>query len=145
MSTWAAVGIVKGDKIIGRLIWHDGYPTSLGVHLLENEKPHMELLDVSLLDFSDYRTSDIQVWNNLDEFLKCHSFMSYHYLYKDGQWYIGSFSYQDGWVRSLETNEKVRKEYEECFKVYEDFTPLRPKFKITPRIVRDYEYIEDGD
>lgn len=145
MSTWAAVGIVKGDKIEGRMVWHDGYPTSLGVHLLENEKPHMELLDTALLDFGYYRTSDIQVWNNLEEFLKCYPLLSCHYLYKDGQWYIGNIYYDDGYIRSPETGEKIRKESDEEFRICKDFTPLRPKFKITPRIVRDYEYIEEDD
>lgn len=147
MATTALVGIEKRDGTIEyRKVYLDGYLSHTGVFLLKH------LGDGSLDDFEDDKyvseglnCGELKTAKNEEDFIKTWFYVDEHYLYRNGKWYNGSWSYNDGYLHDPYTGEKTRKVEEEKLECHRSWEPLNKKFKKKRRIVYDYIEIENEE
>ena len=150
MSTRALVGIVQEDgRIKYRKVRSDGYLEGTGVALLENFSTPEDIKNFYSFEESyesPYFFSGVYTAESEQDFITAVPFYDYQYLYKNGDWYYGSWWYDDGCVRSIDTGEIVRREREPSLKYGEKgWRLLKDRFTITERVVRDYDLIPEEE
>ena len=145
MSTCALFGVMQPDGTIKfRKKRGDGYiKGGLGQDLFQNFVDHNRVTpDIEDKSFVFHNsTSDVRTCKTLDDFLRADAHIFYHYLFKDNKWYVGRYSYDDGWLIDPCTGEKTRKVWEASFKENDPFTPLEDRFKVTQKMIFQLEYI----
>ena len=57
--------------------------------------------------------------------LKSYQFVCYQYLFKNNKWYIGQWSYSDGWHYDFDTKEKTDKYADEEFECILPWIPVK--------------------
>ena len=146
MGTRALVGIEQKDGSIKyRKVYTDGYLSHTGVILLQrlNHSNNNKLFCAD--DFDSLNCGELKTAKNEEDFIKTWFYVDEHYLYRNGKWYNGSWSYDDGYLHDVWTGEKTKKVGDEKLECYHGWEPLEKKFKKKRRVVIDYIEIEEDN